>query len=413
MDEDERSTTMLSDSLTGAVAAGRRERQTGPRQPADLKLEYTLPLREDDKFEAGASATLHNALSSLDVWEYSPQAESFEFRPEYGLLVNYTEQRPAFYAQYAGKFGRFGLQPGFRVEYANRVVDAGDSGKFAFKRWDYFPTLHASFSLPSENELMASYTRRIQRQRGWELWPFLTRMDAYNVRRGNPNLRPEMTDAIEAGWQRPFGESQVALEGYYRVTHDKVEHVRSVFEPGVILHTAENVGTDYALGVEGTADLAIAKWWNLDLTADLYNYRMAGYVNQSAFDTSSLSWEGRLSSEFRLPTQTRLTFSVRYESPEVSAQGTDAGHLRADAAIRQAFFNRQFVVTLQARDLLGTGGFESTSRGADFYNYSRFTRQAPMFSLNLVWNFNNYKPERRQQDQLEEDNGGNETEGEY
>ena len=401
MDGDERSTSMLIDSLTGNVIEGRRDEETGPRQPAEVKLDYTLPLREEDKFEAGAASSLRNALSSQKTWEYSPEADSFEFRPEYSLDVNYSELRHAVYAQYAGSFGKVGLQPGFRVEYADRVVDAGDSGRFDFRRWDYFPTLHTSYDLPDGHQVMASYTRRIRRQRGWELWPFLSHQDAYNVRRGNPDLRPEMTDALEAGWQRPFGASRLSAEVYYRVTHDKVERIRSVYSPGVILHTVANVGTDYSLGAEVLADLALAKWWNLNLSTDFYHYRMAGTVGNEEFDNSNLSWEARATTEFRLPTQTRLTLTGRYESPEASAQGTDAARLRTDAALRQSFLNRQLVLTLQVRDLLGTGGFESKTNGTDFFSYFRFTRQSPMLSLNLTWNFNNYRPDRR----LPTDNG--------
>ncbi len=393
---DDRSVNLLIDSLTGDTLSGRRDIETGPRQPVRFTLDYTLPLREEDKFEAGASASLRNALSKQETWEYLPEVDSYQ------LTVDYTETRPAAYVQYAGAFGPLGLQPGFRVEYADRTVDAGDSGRFEFKRWDVFPTLHASFDLPADNQLMASYTRRIQRQRGWQLWPFISRMDAYNLRQGNPDLRPELTDAVEFGWQRPFGQSRVSLEAYYRVTHDKVDRISTVYAPGVILHTAENVGTDYSLGVELLTEIVPTKWWTIDLSADVYDYRMVGSVGNSEFDNSSLSWEARASMDFKLPTRTRLTLTGRYESPEVESQGTDAARLRTDAAIRQSFLNRQLVVTLQARDLLGTGGHESTSEADDFYTHFRFTRQAPMLNLNVVWNFNNYRPDRRQRP---DDNG--------
>ncbi|MEO0081655.1 MAG: TonB-dependent receptor [candidate division WOR-3 bacterium] len=409
----ERSTSILLDSLADTIISGRQDRQSGPRQPVDLKLDYTLPLRKEDKLEAGSATALHNALSRQEVWEYSPVSDSFEFRPEYGYLVNYAELRQAFYAQYAGKFGRLGLQPALRVEYADRVVDAGDSGRFAFRRWDVFPTLHASYELPAGHQVMASYTRRIQRQRGWELWPFTTRMDAYNLRRGNPDLRPEVTDAFEAGWQRSFGESRVSLEGYYRVTNDKVERIRTVYAPGVILHTAANVGKDYSFGAEATSTLVLARWLNLDLTGDVFNYRVKGTVAGADFDTSRFRWEGRASTEIRLPTQTRITLSARYESPEISAQEAEPGRLWTDAAIRQAFLNRQLVLTLSARDLLGTAAWESESRGQGFYNYFKFRRQSPSVSLNLVWNFNNYRPERRQPVETGTDELGTGSQGEF
>lgn len=403
MNGEDRSANLLREKGTDSIISGRREWQTGPRQPIDLKLDYTLPLRKEDKFEAGSALTRHTALSKLEVWEYSHATDSFEFRPEYGFSVNYTELRQALYVQYAGKIGSIGLQPALRTEFTDRMVDAGDSGRFVFRRWDLFPTFHTSYDLPAGSQVMASYTRRIQRQRGWELWPFLTRMDAYNLRRGNPDLRPELSDALEFGWQRPFGESRISLEGYYRITHDKVEHIRTVYAPGVILHTAANVGSDYALGMEAVADLVLRKWLNLNISGDVYNYRMKGTVVGNTFDTSSFRWEGRISTEFRLPTQTRITVSARYESREVTAQGTEPGRLWTDAAIRQAFLNRQLLVTLSARDLLAAAAWETESRGQGFYNYFRFRHQAPSLSLNITWNFNNYRPERRRQSNGDED----------
>jgi len=47
---------------------------------------------------------------------------------------------------------------------------------------------------------MTSYTRRIQRSRGWYLEPFITWSDAYNVRQGNPELLPEYIDSFELGY---------------------------------------------------------------------------------------------------------------------------------------------------------------------------------------------------------------------
>jgi len=383
---------------------GLREKETGPRQPVQFKLDYSLPLRQEDKLEAGGQASIHRARSVDSSWTMLPDG-----RPDsllYGQAVDYSDNILALYAQYPGKLGKFGLQPGFRVEHTDRLV-AGDSGDIPLKRWDYFPSLHLSYNLPANQQVMASYTRRIERPRGWELWPFVSHRDAYNVQVGNPRLKPELTDAIEAGWQMPLGESRISAEAYYRITHDKIDHVRSVYAPGVILFTTDNVGTDYSLGTEILLDMQILKWWNVDLSGDLYDYRL---VSNDGTSDRSFSWDGRFSTEFRLPTQTRLQFDLHFESPEVSTQGRDEGHFISSAAIKQQLSNRQLSATLQLRDLFGSGKFESTAEGPDFYNHFRFERAAPMVSLNLTWNFNNYKPERRDREMAPEDteNGGDE-----
>jgi outer membrane cobalamin receptor len=413
-DRTDRTVNLLS-TEGGSLISGRREEDSGPRQPLRAKLDYTLPLDEDDKFEAGYQAGIRRARNETDVFEYVAAADSYEYRPEYSQTVDYSDNIHALYAQYSGKLSRFGFQPALRAERSDRLLEADTIGEpddwdtsYTFNRWDYFPSLHLSYDLPANQQVMTSYTRRIERPRGWELWPFLSRPDAYTVRRGNPELKPELTDALEAGWQMPFGESRVSAEAYYRVTHDVVERIRSVFEPGVILFTADNVGTDYSLGAELLFDLQLVKWWRVNLSGDVYDYRITGEVAGQDFSNSSFNWGGRFSNEFRLPTQTRLTFGLHFESPEADAQGRDAGHFITDAAIRQQFFNRQFTVTLQVRDLLGTGKFESTAEGADFYNHFRFERDAPMVRLNLTWNFNNFRPDRRQPDEgIEEiENGG-------
>jgi outer membrane receptor protein involved in Fe transport len=405
---DDRSTNLLSDT-SGRVLSGLRQKETGPRQPIRLKLDYTLPLRGEDRLEAGVSGAVHRARSESRVWEYDRADDSFHYRPEYSQVVRYADNISAAYTQFAGKRAGFGFQPGLRVEHSDRLVSS-DSGDYPFRRWDYFPTLHLSYDLPAHQQVMVSYTRRIERPRGWELWPFLSRQDAYNVRRGNPALKPEITDAFEAGWQAPLGASRISAEGYYRITHDKVERIRSVYEPGVILHSAANVGADYSLGTELLLDLQLFKWWRMNLSGDVYDYRVTGELNGQDFSNSSFNWDGRFSNDFSLPTQSRFQLNVRYESPKASAQGTEAGRLMTDAAIRQQFLNRQLSVTLQARDLLGTGGFESTAEGTDFRNYFQFRPQSPVFSLNLTWNFNNYRPERRRQ---ETDVEEPEREGEY
>ena len=405
-DGTDRTVNLLS-TEGGNLISGRREEESGPRQPLRAKLDYTLPLDEDDKFEAGYQLGIHRARNVNEVFEHVAAGDSYEYRPEYSQAVDYSDNIHALYAQYSGKLSKFGFQPAFRVERSDRAV-VSDSGTYPFNRWDYFPNLHISYDLPANQQVMASYTRRIERPRGWELWPFLSRQDAYNVRRGNPELRPELTDALEAGWQMPLGASRISAEGYYRVTHDVIERVRSVYEPGVILFTADNVGTDYSLGAELLFDLQLVKWWSINLSGDLYDYRITGKAAGQDFSNSSFNWGGRLSTDFRLPTQTRLTLGLHFESPEADAQDRDEGHFITDAAIRQQFLNRQLSLTLQVRDLLGTGKFESTAEGADFYNHFRFERSSPMVSLNLTWNFNNFRPDRRLRDEgVEEiDSGG-------
>ncbi|PLX23961.1 MAG: TonB-dependent receptor, partial [Marinilabiliales bacterium] len=100
-----------------------------------------------------------------------------------------------------------------------------------------FPTVHFSYNTPKENQFMASYSRRIQRPRGWYLEPFITWSDAYNVRRGNPDLLPEYIDSYELSHILKFGRNTFSVDAYYRVTNNKIERIRSVYQENIFLRT--------------------------------------------------------------------------------------------------------------------------------------------------------------------------------
>ena len=105
---------------------------------------------------------------------------------------------------------------------------------------------------------------------------------------------------------------------------------------------------------------------------------------------------------------TQFQLNIRYNSPSVSSQGRYEGFYRTDAAVKQDFFNKSISLTLQVRDLFKTGKREFTSRGADFYSYTYYTREAPMVILNMRFNFNNFKEKRNQDNGIPDNNGAEE-----
>jgi hypothetical protein len=259
---------------------------------------------------------------------------------------------------------------------------------------------------------MGSYTRRIQRPRGWQLEPFYTWMDANNVRIGNPGIKPQYIDSYEFGFQTAFMGISLTNEFYYRMTHNKVDGVLSIYPEAddVTLHTIQNIGEDFSTGAEFTFMLDPLEFWSVDLMANLYNYKIKGTLHDNQFERESFNWNTRFNNSFKIFTSTQLQFNTRYNSPTVSSQGTREGFFSSDLSLKQDLMNRQLNLILQIRDIFGTAKFESTSQGPDFYTYNYFTRESPVVMLNLRFNFNSYKEERpdRNGDQEINNNGGGE-----
>jgi outer membrane receptor protein involved in Fe transport len=404
---DEESKTELLDAGS-SITSGRRTYEDGPSTRLRFDLDYTLPLNEERRFEAGFQSRFDRMKTTSKFSEYDTSSAGYEFRPEYSHTTEYERDIHAVYALYAGALGPVGYQGGLRTEYVDRRVTLVGQEAFALDRWDFFPTLHMSYEYSAGHQMMASYTRRIDRPRSWYLEPFITWSDAYNVRQGNPSLKPEYVDSYELGYQKHFGPSMVSLEAYYRLTHNKVERVQSVYEENVILHTVENVGKDYTFGAEVMLNLGVARWWNVNLMGNLYDYRIEGRLYGSDFAEESFNWRVRANNTFRLTGSTRLQINGFYNSPTASAQGEREGFSSTDMALRQDFMNRTLSLAVQVRDVFRTGKFEFTSEGPDFYSHREFKRKAPSVSLTLTYSFNNYK--QKQEEPEDRDMFGGEEE---
>ena len=397
--------TVLTDS-TGDTTSARRTDGTGPNTELTLKLDYTLPLREDDKFEAGYESRFDRSKTGTKMYEYDTAAHTYSYEPLYSHSVDFRDDVHALYGLYSGNLSKFGFELGLRGEYTDRLIRLVDiDSSIMVRELDLFPTVHVSYDLSGEKQVMASYTRRIERPDGWDLEPFITWRDAYNVQQGNPGLKPENIDSYEAGYQMPVGPGQLSTDVYYRVTHNVIDDVQSVYRENVLLETSGNVGTDYSLGGELDLEFRPLKWWNVTLSGDAYHYRLAGVILGDSFSRTSFIWSGNLNNEFQILPGTRLQLNLRYSAPEVASQGTEKGFFMTSAAVKQQLFSRRLSLTLQMRDILNTGRHESTSQGTGFYSLSKSMRQARVVSLGLTWNSNNFKAGRNQQDD-NIDNGG-------
>ncbi|MCB2195115.1 MAG: TonB-dependent receptor [Bacteroidetes bacterium] len=418
-DSDEESMNELFD-LSDILTSGQKSYESGPGRDYRVQMDYTLPLRVNDKFEAGYILRIDDSDELSELEEYNPVTQIYEYMDDYRNDVDHYSEIHAVYSTYSGEIGSFGYQGGLRGEYTYRDISIEETGQASLiDRFDIFPTIHVSYNTPKENQFMASYSRRIQRPRGWYLEPFITWSDAYNVRRGNPDLLPEYIDSYELSSILKFGQNTFSVDAYYRITNNKIERIRSKYEErdNVFLSTYENVGKDYSLGVELMLGVEIAKWWHLDLMGNIYDYKVEGeyeYVSDGEtrvadFSESSFNWNSRLNNTIRLGKSTRLQLNGMYNSPTVSAQGEREGFFMTNIALRQSFLKNKIAATLQVRDVFGTMSHSSTYEGDGFYSWYDFQPNTPLVSLTLSFKINNYKPDRRGGGQAGDDLGGEES----
>ena len=392
--EEESTDELLSEG--GLITSGRRSTEAGPGERLESRLDYMRPLGRGYRLETGYQSRIASSEDATTLSEYDPVQGAYVRQSEYTRATNYDRNIHALYSMLRGEEGDLGFQFGLRGEYTGRSVAVTDTAAtFEIDRWDYFPTLHTSYSFSGTQQVMASYTRRIDRPRGWFLEPFLTWMDAYNVRRGNPDLEPEYIDAWELGYQTHLGDNLISVEGYHRVTRNKVEYVRSVFRENVTLREVQNVGEERASGVELMFNVDAFDAWDIYLLGNLYDYRIEGELRGQSFAEQRFTWNVQFNNTFTITPTLLFQMNLRYNSPSVSAQGSRSGYFVTNLALRKDFFDRRFSATLEVDDLLNTAEREYESFGPDFRSYGYHLHDAPVLMLNLRYNLNQSRREEQ------------------
>ena len=401
-------TTNINWELIGDNTYKQQSYETKDRERYRFEVSYVKPIGENHKIEAGYTGRFDMVLSDyvFDVYDY--QLETWQRDDEQTNDLVYKNYIQAAYGIFSGSYKSFGYQAGLRTEYTDRFIQQGDT-KYPIDRFDFFPSVHLSQQLPGDNQLQASYSRRIHRPRGWYLNPFPFYVDKMNVRAGNPELSPEYIDSYELNYMKRIESSFVSVEAYYRQTNDKIERIQILTEEGLMLSTFENLSKDYSIGLEAMTNFSISKMMNFNISGNVYQYNIDGEILDEDINKSTYMWSTRGNATLKLKTGTRVQLTGFYRAPSITSQGSMDDFFMINAAVRQDLFKKRLSITFSAKDIFNTMNHNFTSETATFYSYNERGHDAPILSLTLSYKINNYKNKKGEK-------GGNsdfDGEGEY
>jgi len=378
-----------------------------------LKADYTLPVNEEDKFEAGYQGRVNRESEDYLFENFDYASDSWVNNPNFSSAFDFSRDIHALYAIWSHSTKSFSWQTGLRAEYTKREMDhTASSDPYIIDRVDWFPSVHLSQKFGRDIELQSSYSRRISRPRGWDLEPFPSYMDPYNIRVGNPALEPEYTDSYELSVLKRIKKSFISLEGYYRRTNNLITRIQELRSDGIIYHTRANMNSDQSLGSELMANLDLYPWLRIIASGTVFYYRLEGSVNGESVDRNSTNFNSRLTADLKFTPTTRFQLMSIYRGPSVSAQGEYKGMAFANASLKQELFNKKLSATLQVRDIFGTMKRSGTSYGDGFKTDFEFKREPRVFQLTLSYIINNYRSKSRNGGS-QESGGGDDMGSEY
>ncbi len=410
-DETEEDLIRKTDSqyvVTGLEPARTRSRMKEPESNLRMELDYTRPMGAN-KLEAGLQSRWENSDGDYIFEDYQPVGNEWTYNDTISNSLTFRNAMQSAYTTFNGHLGKFDYQTGLRLEYDDRRLEQLTSNEsFTYQKFHLFPSFFVTRKLSDKHQLQFTYSRRIQRPGKWELNPFIEYRGASNVFYGNPGLKPQFTNAFELNYQYSLKKGFISLETYYRVTNDVITRINGTQELNgrqVFFNTSINGDREQSLGVELMANTEPAKWFQLNLTGNLFRYQLDGQVDGQSVTTVSTTWRTNYNTTFILGKNTRFQVSGFYNGPSNTLQGKREGFFVTNVALRQDLMKKKMTVSLNARDIFATGKFAFMSQGDTFYTSNRMQREAPVVTLNLSYRLNNYKQAGRRGGESEEQGG--------
>lgn len=394
---------------TGTEPIRTRSRTKQPEFSLRAELDYIRPIGSG-KLEAGLQSRWDKDESEYIFEDYQIEGNEWVYNDTISNTLDYLDAIQSAYAMFNGPLGKFEYQVGLRAEYDNRNLKQLTSDEdFRYEKFHFFPSFYLIRQLSEAHKVQFTFSRRIQRPDERDLNPFKEYRGSNNVFYGNPALTPEFTNSFELNYQYTFKKGFMSMETYYRGTTDKITRISgldSLDGKQVFINTFTNADEDFSLGLEVMANMDLTKWWQLNLTGDLYHYELQGKIEGENVSSKSTTWRTNLNTTFKLKWDTRLQIMGIYNGPSITLQGQRDGFFVTNVALRKDFLKKQLTVTLSARDVFATGKFSFTSEGSNFYTYNKFTREAPVFLLSFAYRINNYKQAARRGNGDSEGEGG-------
>jgi outer membrane receptor protein involved in Fe transport len=403
-----------------------------------IQVDFVDPKGEDNKIETGIRTYINDFTSEFNAFS---QNNGSETKLPLSNNYKYREMVNAAYFTYTGKIAGVTYQAGLRAEHSKFDGQLVDSNfKFGYQYPNkidnifdaLFPSLFLTKVIGEGQEIQLNYSRRIRRPDFWNLNPFVDINDPFNIRQGNPALRPEFTSNFEFNYNLNYNSGNFLGVVYYNTTAGEITRYsdtitaaqfqqlnNAAVDPGAILNTFINADSENRLGAELTLSQKITDNFDITPTIDMQYTKVSVKNDKFNLSNEGFTFETKLILNYRVQSKSpifdKLSFQVtgEYESPEVEPQGKNKEQYVVDAGFRKDFLkNNKATLTFNINDVFNMRRFGSIYDTENFYqdSYRRWNVRSFRVTLSYRFGDTNFSLFKRNGNNREENNDrGNEV----
>ena len=413
-DETEKSEFNETDDSDGSLTK-QRSINTEDERNILAQVDYVRPFdNSKGKWEAGAKAAIRVLGNRFHV-EEQDNNEQWLTLADYDNDVVYTENIYAAYIMAGNEWNRLSFQGGLRGELSDISVELKKTNQANYQNYfNLFPSAHLSYKISEQKTVQLSYSYRLSRPRFRELLPFSGFSNNRSVWGGNPNLRPEYTNSIEAGYLLNWKTGSVLTSAYYRYRTGVVQRV-PVDDPNNDFARLFpiNLATEDNFGFEFNFSWNPVKWWRFNSSANFFRAITEGRYGEEDYFSDTYTWNTRSTSRITLFKKLDFQAGVNYRGPRITPIGKNKAIYNVDLGLSYDLFKGNGTLTFNVRDLFNSRKFRGTTETDEFYSESVSQWRVRQMMLTFTYRLNQKKDRQRGRDREEDGewDGDNEFNG--
>ncbi|MCH8904604.1 MAG: TonB-dependent receptor [Bacteroidetes bacterium] len=402
-------TYLLSDTPDGTDPDLQHNNTNTSNYIATIDADYVHPFSKKAKMELGYKSIFRSIDSDINFKNYDYTTGKYVSDTALNNNFIYNEQVHAIYGIYARQVNKFSFQLGARVEQALTVSElVTTSDTFNHNYFSVFPSLHLSQKFKKDQEVMLSYSRRINRPSRRTLNPFYDQSDPLNLRYGNPNLDPEYINSFELSYAKYFDKSSFTSSVYYKNVNNVIQRIKTIDSVGVTTTTYLNLNSSTSYGAEGIAVVQLKKWWKMNMSFNFYRSILDGSNLEAELNNNAYSWSTKMMTNLKLWKDVDLQISGRYRAPIVITQGTISEIYTVDVGLKQKILKKKGSINLAVRDIFNTRKFGFEMSGEGFSQVSVRQFESRVATLSFSYRFGSEQAGKRKRKRPDAGGGQNE-----
>ncbi|RYE28348.1 MAG: TonB-dependent receptor [Sphingobacteriaceae bacterium] len=354
-----------------------------------IKADYVLPLKNNLKLEAGLKSSLVNTHSNIAF--DSLKTAGYVLDPKRSNDFVYNENINAAYITLSKTFNpKLDVKASLRAEQTISTANSLSRNEVVKRNYlQLFPSAFVTYKLNPDNQLNASFSRRISRPGYSSLNSAIRYTDPYTAIQGNPYLQPSISQSYVLNYT--YKSFQILSLSYLKVNGDQNSVINQNDQTKESITTYQNLGTTRSVSATSSGTFNLKKWWNVTAEVDASFNKVNTVVAGNPFESSRFAWDANLDQTFFLPKNFKFQLTANYESPSINGLAKTLSSSEVDAGLNKTLLDKKMTISFKVRDIF----FQSRYRSILQYNNvnTRWNNEyeSRRFTLGLTYNFGNTK----------------------